>query len=244
MTALAETLAGWPLAASMVAVTVVAHGLREGRRRSALNQALHELRRPLQAIALAGGPGPAAGDVLEGSVEMATAALERLDREVNGAGRVPLPPEPIELRAVVDAAMRRWRRPVRLAGGSLRLRWRAGRPVVVGDRAALAAALDNLIANAIEHGGPSIQVDARLRDGGVRIVVADSGRASRPARRRRTAAATLARLSGRRRRGHGLAVVRRVAAEHGGRFALRRSERGSFAALELPLDDPDPPLAA
>lgn len=247
MTVLAETLAGWPLAASMVVVTVVAHGFWEGRRRSALNQALHELRRPLQAIALASGRGRGqgdAGEALEDPVQMATAALERLDAEVNGAARLPLPPEPIELRALVDSAVRRWRSRVKLGGGSLRLRWRAGRPVVIGDRAALAAALDNLIVNAIEHGGPSIWVDVRLRDGGVRVVVADSGRASRPVGRRGTPAEVVARLSGRRRRGHGLAVVRRVAAEHGGRFTLRRSERGSFAALELPLGDDDPPLAA
>jgi len=247
MTVLAETLAGWPLAASMVVVTVVAHGFWEGRRRSALNRALHELRRPLQAIALASGGGRGqgdAGDALEDPVQMATAALERLDAEVNGVARLPLPPEPIELRALVDSAVRRWRSRVKLGGGSLRLRWRAGRPVVVGERVALAAALDNLILNAIEHGGPSIWVDVRLRDGGVRVVVADSGRASRPAGRRGTPAEVVARLSGRRRRGHGLAVVRRVAADHGGRFTLRRSERGSFAALELPLGDPDPPLAA
>lgn len=244
MRALIENLAGWPLAASMVAVMVVAQGRREGRRRSALNRALHELRRPLQAIALAGGPGPGGAGALQGSVQMATAALERLDREVNGAGGVPLPPEPIELRALVDAAIRRWRSPAELAGCSLRLRWRAGRPVLDGDRTGLAAALDNLIVNAIEHGGLSIWVDARLHDGGVRIVVADSGRASRPAARRGAPAEAIARFSGRRRRGHGLAVVREVAACHGGRFTLRRSDRGSIAALELPLGGDDAPWAA
>jgi nitrogen fixation/metabolism regulation signal transduction histidine kinase len=45
----------------------------------------------------------------------------------------------------------------------------------------------------------------------------------------------IARLSGRNRRGHGLPVVRRIAADHGGRFVLRRSEQGSLAMLELPL---------
>ena len=69
----------------------------------------------------------------------------------------------------------------------------------------------------------------------MRIVVADSGRAARPDARRDTPADVIARLSGRRRHGHGLAVVRQVAAAHRGRFALRRSERGSLALLELPL---------
>lgn len=244
MRALAETLVGLPVAASLVAVSVVAQGLREGRRRNALNRALHELRRPLQAIALAGAPGWREDGAVESSVRMAAAALERLDREVNGVRKVPLPPEPIELRALVEAAVRRWRPRAKLAGGSLRLRWRAGRPVLLGDRTALAGALDNLIVNAIEHGGASIWVDARPHRGGVRIVVADSGRASPSGSRRDVAGEALARLSGRRRHGHGLSVVREAAARHGGRFTLRRSRRGSIAALELPLGDGDTPLAA
>ena len=36
-------------------------------------------------------------------------------------------------------------------------------------------------------------------------------------------------------RGHGLEVVGRVAAQHGGRFVVRHGERGTVAALELPL---------
>jgi hypothetical protein len=63
----------------------------------------------------------------------------------------------------------------------------------------------------------------------------DSGRASRPRSRRGSPAEVIARLGGRRRRGHGLVVVRRVAAEHGGRFALSHSPSGAFALLELPL---------
>ncbi len=242
MSALAETIAWWPLAASL-ALAVAAQELRAGRRRSALNEALHELRRPLQALALASGPGGGSPHAVESSVELAATALERLDREVNG-GALRLPPEPIELRALIDSAVRRWRSRASLGGGSLRLRWRAGRAIVVGDRVALGQALDNLIVNAIEHGGPSIVVRVRLHRGGVRIVVCDSGRASRPASRRETPAELIARLSGRRRHGHGLRVVRRVATAHGGRFALRRSEGGSLAMLDLPLGGDRPSAAA
>jgi signal transduction histidine kinase len=141
----------------------------------------------------------------------------------------------MEVRPLLEAAVRRWRARARLGGGSLTLRWRAGRAVVAGDRVELAQALDNLIVNAIEHGGPAIAVDARPYKGRLRIVIADSGRAARPETRRETPAEAVARLSGRRRRGHGLSVVRQVAAAHDGRFALRRSERGSLALLELPL---------
>ena len=238
MTELAQIVAGWPLAISMAA-TVVAQGLRNGRRRSALNEALHELRRPLQAVALATGPAVVAapGDA-EGPMELAAAALERLDREINGG---PLAPAwgRVEARSLAQAAVARWQARAKLADGSLELRWNAGRAVVDGDRCALAQAVDNLIVNAIEHGGPTIVLTARRREGRLRIAVVDSGCASRPRSRDRGAEA-IARLSGRRRHGHGLVVVRRVASAHGGRFALSRAAAGSLAVLELPLADDDP----
>jgi nitrogen fixation/metabolism regulation signal transduction histidine kinase len=53
----------------------------------------------------------------------------------------------------------------------------------------------------------------------------------------------IARVSGRERHGHGLGVVRRVASDHGGRFALRRSAQGTLAVLELPLVEPEDGLA-
>ncbi|MGC1852531.1 MAG: hypothetical protein WA687_08850, partial [Solirubrobacterales bacterium] len=66
MMELVEIVVSWPVAATMAAV-VAAQGLRAGRRRSALNEALHELRRPLQAIALVGARSPASPPVLESS---------------------------------------------------------------------------------------------------------------------------------------------------------------------------------
>ncbi len=243
MTELAQIVAGWPLAISMAA-TVAAQSLRNGRRRSALNEALHELRRPLQAVALAAGPAVAApGGDGEDPMELAAAALERLDREINGG---PLAPAwgRVEARSLAQAAVARWQARAKLADGSLELRWNAGRAIVDGDRCALAQALDNLIVNAIEHGGPTIVVAARRREGRLRIAVVDSGCASRPRSRGRGAQEAVSRLSGRRRHGHGLVVVRRVAAAHGGRFALSRAAAGSLAVLELSLADDDPGWAA
>ncbi len=228
-----QIVAGWPLVLSMAA-TVAAQGLRAGRRRSALNQALHELRRPLQAVALAVGPRPAISGGGEEAIEMAAVALERLDREING-GPPPAPWGSIDGCSLAQSAVGRWQARARLAEGSLTLRWNAGSVTVSGDRCALAQALDNLIVNAIEHGGPTIVVAARLREGRLRIAVVDSGRANRPRRRRGSPAEVVARLAGRNRHGHGLEVVRRIAAAHGGHFALRRAEAGSLAVLELPL---------
>lgn len=234
-----QILAGWPLVLSL-AGAVAAQTLWAGRRRNALNEALHELRRPLQAVALAAGPEPAGRG--RDAVELATAALERLDREINGGPPVSVW-GPVDVAALADSAVSRWWERARLAESSLNLRWNAGPALVRGDRFALGQALDNLILNAIEHGGPTIVVTARRREGRLRIAVVDSGAGARPGRRRSRAAA-LDRLGGRQRHGHGLAVVRRVAAEHGGRFALRHSEQGALAAIELPLFEPEEPRAA
>lgn len=220
----------------LVATTVMgrtALGLWAGRRRSAINEALHELRRPLQALALATSHSEQRGGV-ESSMQLVTAALERLDREVNGGPGLTLQ-ETVNCQPLLRAAVGRWKARAAMGDGSLELHWHAGQAAVHGDRAELAQALDNLIVNAIEHGGPSIVVEAQLHGDRVRILIADSGRAARPDSRRGNPADVMARLSGRRRHGHGLAVVRRVAATHGGRFVLHRSDRGSLAVLELPL---------
>jgi signal transduction histidine kinase len=233
MTELGQIVAGWPLVVSMAAA-VAAQNLRAGRRRSALNEALHELRRPLQAVAFASGPDLRGSSAGENPIELAAAALERLDREINGG---PLTPAwgRIDAAVLARSAVARWQARARLAEGSLELRWNAGGAQVKGDRVALGQALDNLIVNAIEHGGPAIVVAGRVREGRLRIAVVDSGQARQPRSRRDSPARIVARLSGRDRHGHGLGVVRRVASAHGGHFALRRSQRGTLAVLELPL---------
>ena len=231
---LAQIATIWPLGASLAAA-VAAQGLLAGRRRTALNEALHELRRPLQALALA-VPGVRTEEpsVIEGSVQMAATALERLEREINGGAAAGVR-TPILADALLEGAVARWKTRAALAGGSLVLRWRAGEATVEGDRCEIAQALDNLIVNAIEHGGPEVAVEARIRFGRLCVAVIDSGLAARPQRPRRSPAGLTARLAGRRRHGHGLRVVRRTAAAHGGEFRLSISEQGTEAVLELPL---------
>lgn len=225
----------WPLGVSLAAAAV-AQGVHAGRRRGALNEALHELRRPLQALALAPATGAEAGPGLglEGSVRMAAAALERLEREINGETSKP-PRVPLSARPLLEAAVGRWRGRAALAGGSLRLDWRAGEAAVEGDRGELARAIDNLIVNALEHGGPEVVVAAEVDADRLRVAVLDSGRGSRPAARRESPAELVARRLGGGRRGHGLRVVRRVAGAHGGEFELRVTARGTAAVLALPL---------
>jgi len=228
MRALADTAAaGWPLSASL-GLVMVGQIVRGGRRRRALNRALHELRRPLQALALSlPDLRPAGVRAAPGSMELALAALDELDREVNGTSSRPSPDSgPVRCRELLDAAVLRCRGRAAARGAQVRTRWMGGTAVVLGDRLAIAAALDNLLANAIEHGGPEITIAASVRSGRLRMAIVDGG--GRPG-------AAGARVGPRRAHGHGLRVVRSVAAQHGGRFALQRSRDGSVAMLELPL---------
>ncbi|HEX5713590.1 MAG TPA: ATP-binding protein [Solirubrobacterales bacterium] len=240
----AELIAAWPVGVSLAAAAAV-HGLREGRRRATLNEALHELRRPLQALALATPAGRAEPAAIEGSLRMAASALERLEHEINGEEGDPAARsstlEPVAPRPLLEAAIARWRPRAALSGSSLRLRWRAGEAEVLGDRCFLAQALDNLVVNAIEHGGPEIVLAGQVVGGRLRLAVIDSGRSrsrrqgERPAPCGGRGAGRFAQLSGRRRRGHGLRIVRRTAAALGGEFHLRVSDLQTRAVLELPL---------
>lgn len=230
---IAQIAAGWPLAVSLAAAT--ASGLRAGRRRTALNEALHELRRPLQALALSGPGTRSAGPGLDWSLQMAGVALERLDREINGQPAAVVRTS-FRARLVLDAVVDRWEAQAAGAGGSLELRWRAGDVVLHGDRCEIAQALDNLVVNAIEHGGPWIVVEGAVVAGRLRIIVRDSGRGPRP-KSQRELPMKISHLSGRRRRGHGLRIVRKIAAANGGNFRLCRSEDEAVAVLDLPLLD-------
>ncbi len=216
---------GWPLGLTL-AVAVGGGRVRERRRRTALNRALHELRRPLQALVLA---GPQDGRVRD-ALRMTVAAVADLDREIN---REPLTASlrPLCLAPVVHAAAERWAAEAGNRRRALRVSCHTGGALVCADPARLARALDNLVANALEHGSRHVEICATLGTGRARVAVADGGSAERPA--------GIA-SAGRRdpRRGHGLGVVTEIAREHGGRFFWVRSERGSVAVIELPLADP------
>ena len=95
--------------------------------------------------------------------------------------------------------------------------------MVMADPCRVSQALDNLLANAIEHGGLRVRVEAAIGARRVRISVSNTAPRSRAALRRDP------------RRGHGLRVVASIAAAHGGRFCVQHPAGAWVAVLELPL---------
>jgi signal transduction histidine kinase len=202
-----------------------------GHRRE-LNRSLHELRRPLQALLLMEDAAGAASSAAarRGLLELAGCALVELDSALNG-GSAQTESREVSCRELVLASVERWRSPAARRGG-IRLYWDAGAALVHGQPARMAQAFDNLIANAVEHGGPPLVVTGASVAGRLRVTVANGrvggrGRAEGAGRPGRDP-----------RRGHGVEIVSEVAAAHRGRFALCETDSGCVAALELPLADP------
>lgn len=220
---LGEIAAGLPMAASLALAGGIS-SLREGRRRSALNEAVHELRRPLQVLSLA-LPDRLPGDAaVDSSLALVTAALDRLDREINGDGAVDAV---VRVAAVplLEQAVLRWRSRAALAGRALSLRSRAVGAIVEVDSVGFSQAVDNLIGNAIEHGAGTVAIEARTVGSTLAVSVRDrGGTGRRPGRRPHGP-----------RHGHGLRVVSRFAGAHGGSFELRRDPDGAVATIRLPL---------
>ncbi len=213
--------ATWPVALT-IAVVAIRDRIRDVRRRRTLNECLHELRRPLQALTLTAKATETAGR--PDALELALLALRDLDREVNGE-RPELRRRPIEARMLAIAAVERWRVRVGSAGRRIAVRWRCGEELADVDPVRVAQALDNLIANALEHGDGQITVEGIRRGGSIDLVVRDRG--ARPAPRLRERPEP--------RRGHGLRVAGSLARGNGGRLRVRTTARGTTAALELPL---------
>jgi len=227
----AEIAAGLPMVASL-AMTTGINAFRAGRKRSSLNEAIHELRRPLQALALSLPTDSHRAEAMESALEMAAAAVDRLEHEVNG-GVVEFAEERVAIKPMVEAAIERWRGRAAAEGRSLRLCWSADETELRGHEVELAQAVDNMISNAFEHGAGEIAIDVRREGDFVRVEVRDGGGVEGAPRRFRLGPDR----GSRRRHGHGLRIVRRVAARHDGSFRLRRSASGTGARLVLPLQD-------
>lgn len=211
--------------------------MRLWRRARLLAHAEHELRGALTALAL---EAP--------QLDLSRARAGLADLEAARTGRRPWPePDEVRLDRLAWSVVTRADLAARRAGGAVRLDWRAGEAAVAADRGRLAQALENLLDNAVEHGGAQVTVSGRRTRRGVRIVVRDEGGAgAAPSAGRIPAAHSADRipaapLAGRGlraqplpARGHGLAIAAAAARACGGRLQVLRAERGTAVAIDLP----------
>ncbi len=238
-------LLSWVVTAAAVVVSV-----RQARARNELNgrmdrvaSACHELRGALTTMHLVlsriespVGRGAWWENLEVLRVQHARALLAAEDLEGNPVPRSVEASSSVDLEALVRRCVGSW---ATVHGRSrVVLDWRAGhRTHVRGDSGRLGQALDNLIANAVEHGAGRVTVMGRLTPGSVTVSVLDlGGGLKRSLKEVRPA-------SWRSRRGHGLAIVRRAVEAHGGRMQLARESCGTGVQIRLPLA-PDSPTAA
>jgi signal transduction histidine kinase len=242
----ALAIAGWlAFGAAAAAAGLVRHTL--AARAEAVARACHEVRGSLTAARLGLEWGTASQAApgsrlraIELELDRAAAALDDL-QHVDRYGPEESATNTVDVEAWLSDAVEAFRPLAMAVEMELCLQWLGPPAQVRGRRARLAQASDNLIANAIEHGGSPIQVWGQVHERMVRIEVADGGPgfpnalngllAGRGLRRRRCRG----RRSVSRHRGRGLVIARDVAAEHGGTLTAGSGGEGASLVLELPL---------
>lgn len=149
--------------------------------------------------------------------------------------------QPVEVRNVIDAAVRACRQPLEEGGFEIEMEIEPGLPQVNGDAPALQRALQNLLGNAIKYGGESrpIALRARKHAGEVWLTVEDHGwgiaavdlpHVFEPFFRAPEVVAAQIKGSG-----LGLSLVQHILIAHGGRVTVESAPgRGSSFTLQLP----------
>ena len=220
------------------------------RERRVVSDASHELRTPLTTLraevdlALLGDRDPAE---LRAALQSAAEEARRMSRLADDLlvlaradqGRLPLHPERLVARDLLDAAAGRSRAAARMGERSIVVA-ADGRPdlAVRADRDRAAQTLDNLISNALRYGDGTITLSAREDGELVELHVADEGPGF-PDELLGRAFERFARGAGtggaEPRSGLGLALVEALALAHGGHaHARNRPEGGADVFVALP----------
>jgi signal transduction histidine kinase len=225
------------LAAAALAGAAAMELLRGRRLAGRLQQVAlssHELRGALTAMGLALSRLERAPNVADRSrlealrhgYERAVCVARDLEAARGAGPPPPVPrPEAVELREVARRVVETWSG----AHPQVLLDWRAGPAVVHGYPMRLTQALDNLVANAVEHGHGPVTITGRMAGRFVSICVLDRG--AGPMRRLDDLRPPPWHAS----RGHGLVVVRHAVELHGGTLRPVRGPLGAGIEVRLPV---------
>jgi len=224
------------------------------RRRQLTADVAHELRTPLHVIQ--GNLEGILDDVYQPTTEHVEATLEetrflaRLVEDLRTlslaeAGQLPLALEEVDPAELVTDVATTFSGPAQVAGIGLRTEVAEGLPSLTVDPQRLEQVLTNLAGNALRHTsrGGTITLGAQPIDGGVRLVVRDTGVGIPPEDRPHVFDRF---WRGDRSRSHadgagaglGLAIARQLVEAHGGRISVESVVgQGSTFTVDLPAHD-------
>lgn len=196
----------------------------------------HEIRNPLAAMRLRAENGLAGDDERRqralAAVLQQIARLDRLLGELLAMTQRREPtPRPVDLASVLAACRDRHLDQAAAAGVEFVVAHGSGTACL--DEALIGRALDNLVANAIQHTpvGGEVVLRAERADGVLRLTVEDAGPGVAPCLRDTLFEPFVTgRADG---TGLGLAIARELVEAHGGRLSLVDSERGARFVIEL-----------
>ena len=226
------------------------------RERRFVADASHEFRSPiavikteLEGVLRTDGLGPHEREAIAAAAEecdrLAQLAEDLLVLARAADGRLPVRPEPLSIRALLESARDRFADRAAERGRVIRVDAPAELGVM-GDPLRLRQALGNLVDNAVRHGAGDIALAARPTADGVEIDVSDQGAGfgadlAERAFERFTRASESRSGEG---AGLGLAIVRAIADAHGGRVEIVETPSGGTVRLLLPAVETDGPAPA
>jgi signal transduction histidine kinase len=206
---------------------------------------VHEVRSPVAALVAvadtAADPAGGEHDALPVLVRLALAACRAIERIVMDVAIASVRLEPMDVSALVRDAVAAHR--VRSADVTVSV---GEKLPVQGDPVRLRQVVDNLIANALVHGGSSeVTVDASRCEGDVHVVVSDAGPGIPPDQLDSIFDAGVRLDTETPGSGLGLALARAIAEAHGGSLAARSAPgHGAAFTLALPALPAQPDTAA